>query len=113
MHTNVCRPTIDGKKVFQFPQELVLHSLRHTFLTRMGEAGADAFTIMKVANHSSVTMSQRYIHPMSGTVELTFEWLEKFGQKVLEASDGSNLAHFSIEAGLAASGINVIFSFQT
>jgi hypothetical protein len=41
----------------------VIHSLRHTMLTRLGEAGADAFTIMKIAGHSSVTVSQRYVHP--------------------------------------------------
>ena len=42
----------------------MIHSLRHTFLTRFGEAGADAFTIKKVAGHSSVTISERYIHPI-------------------------------------------------
>jgi integrase len=48
---------------FQLPNDCVIHSLRHTFLTRFGEAGADAFTIKKVAGHSSVTISERYIHP--------------------------------------------------
>ncbi len=28
-------------------------------LTRLGEAGAEAFTTMKIAGHSSVTVSQR------------------------------------------------------
>jgi hypothetical protein len=36
----------------------------HTMLTRLGETGTDAFTIMKLAGHSSVTVSQRYVHPM-------------------------------------------------
>jgi len=45
----------------QLPNDCVIHSLRHTFLTRFGEAGADAFTIKKVAGHSSVTISERYI----------------------------------------------------
>ena len=31
----------------QLPNDCVIHSLRHTFLTRFGEAGADAFTIKK------------------------------------------------------------------
>jgi integrase len=35
----------------QLPKDCVIHSLRHTFLTRFGEAGADAFTIKKVAGH--------------------------------------------------------------
>jgi len=33
------------------------------FLMRLGEAGADAFTIKKVAGHTTVTLSERYIHP--------------------------------------------------
>jgi integrase len=47
----------------QLSNDCVIHSFRHTFLTRFGEAGADAFTIKKVAGHSSVTISERYIHP--------------------------------------------------
>lgn len=53
----------------------VLHSLRHTMLTRMGEAGADAFTIMRIAGHSSITVSQRYVHPSDDAMELAFEKL--------------------------------------
>jgi site-specific recombinase XerD len=42
--------------------DYVLHSTRHTFCTRLGKAGADAFTIQKLAGHSSITISQRYVH---------------------------------------------------
>ena len=42
--------------------DYVLHSTRHTFSTRLGKAGADAFTIQKLAGHSSITISQRYVH---------------------------------------------------
>jgi hypothetical protein len=31
--------------------------------SRLGEAGVDAFSIMKIAGHSSVTVSQKYLHP--------------------------------------------------
>ena len=41
----------------------------------MGEAGADAFTIMKLMGHSTVTVSQRYVHPSPEAVELAFERL--------------------------------------
>jgi integrase len=50
-----------------------LHSLRHTFGTRLGEAGADAFTIMRLMGHSTVAVCQRYVHPSPETVELAFE----------------------------------------
>ena len=50
-------------------KDFVPHSLRHTFGTRLGEAGADAFTIMRLMGHSSVTVSQRYVHPSTDALE--------------------------------------------
>jgi hypothetical protein len=50
-------------------EDFVLHSLRHTMLTRFGETGADSFTIKKTAGHSSVTTSEKYIHPSGETIE--------------------------------------------
>jgi integrase len=40
----------------------VRHSLRHTCLTRLGETGCDPFTLCKLAGHSSVKISEKYIH---------------------------------------------------
>ncbi|HEX3558860.1 MAG TPA: tyrosine-type recombinase/integrase [Pyrinomonadaceae bacterium] len=39
------------------------HSLRHTFGTRLGEAGFDASEIRKLMGHSSITTTQIYVHP--------------------------------------------------
>lgn len=36
-----------------------------TFLTRLCKADADAFTILKVARHSSMTVAQEYAHTAS------------------------------------------------
>ena len=41
----------------------VLYSLRHTFLTRLGASGCDAWTLARIAGHSSVAISARYVHP--------------------------------------------------
>jgi integrase len=41
----------------------VLYSLRHTFLTRLGASGCDAWTLARIAGHSSVRISTRYVHP--------------------------------------------------
>lgn len=57
-------------------KDFVLHSLRHTMLTRLGESGVDAFTIMRIAGHSSITVSQRYVHPSPEAVERAFERLQ-------------------------------------
>jgi integrase len=41
----------------------VLYSLRHTFLTRLGESGCDVWTLARVAGHSQIQISSRYVHP--------------------------------------------------
>ena len=45
-------------------------------LTRLGESGADAFTVLRVAGHHSIAMSQRYMHPSRGAIEASFERFE-------------------------------------
>jgi site-specific recombinase XerD len=47
----------------KLPAQFVLHSLPHTFGERLGESGADAFTIMKLMGHSTITVPQKYVHP--------------------------------------------------
>ena len=59
----------------------VLYSLRHTFLTRLGESGTDPFTIQKIAGHSSILMSQRYVHPTPERVEQAFTQLEAYNMR--------------------------------
>lgn len=56
--------------------EFVLHSLRHTFLTRLGET-TDAFTLRKLAGHYSVTVSERYVHPSTEAMDAAIERLTK------------------------------------
>jgi len=61
---------------FSLPWDAVLHSTRHTFCTRLGESGADAFTIQKLAGHSSIVISQRYVHPTPARLEKAIDMLE-------------------------------------
>jgi hypothetical protein len=53
----------------------VLYSLRHTFLTRLGESGCDAWTLARIAGHSSISISQRYVHPSQAAVLAAVERL--------------------------------------
>jgi integrase len=64
------------RKASGLPRDFVIHSLRHTFGTRLGESGVDAFTIMRIMGHSTVTVSQRYVHPTPESLERAFERLE-------------------------------------
>ncbi len=67
------------RKALDLPHDLTPHAFRHTFGTRLGEAGADAFTIMRLMGHSSVTVSQRYVHPTPESVERAFARFEALG----------------------------------
>ena len=68
------------------PDEFVLYSLRHAALTRLGKNGVDAFIIMRIAGHSSVTTSKRYVHPSSQTVAPATARLDTSNQQALERS---------------------------
>jgi integrase len=46
----------------------VLYALRHTFLTRLGQSGCDAWTLARIAGHASITISARYVHPSEDAV---------------------------------------------
>jgi integrase len=46
----------------------VLYAFRHTFLTRLGESGCDAWTLARIAGHSSIAISSRYVHPSEDVV---------------------------------------------
>jgi len=68
------------RALLRLPKDFVVHSLRHTFGTRMGEARADAFEIKRLMGHSSVTVSQRYVHPSPEAIERAFERLEDLNE---------------------------------
>jgi integrase len=87
MHAKTCRPLVDKKRIHVFPKDFVLHSLRHRCLSRLGEAGADAFTMMKLAGHSSVTISQRYVHPTPESVERAYDRLEALNRGAIRGLD--------------------------
>jgi len=79
--TSLCHQNGRVRAVLQLPTEFVIHSLRHTMLTRLGEAGTDAFTIKRIAGHSSITISERYIHPTPEGLERAFDRLEAFNRE--------------------------------
>lgn len=79
------------RDALELPWDCVLHSCRHTFCTRLGERGADAFTIMKLAGHSSITISQRYVHPTPERLEQTIGLLEP-STKAYTASESHSVS---------------------
>ena len=51
--------------------------LRHTALTQLAEAGCDVFTLARIAGHSSITITQRYVHPQADAIERAFQQVEQ------------------------------------
>jgi len=69
----------------------VLYSLRHTFLTRLGESGCDAWTLARIAGHSSIAISSRYVHPSEDAVFAAMSRLggHKIGHSESEAEEST------------------------
>jgi integrase len=75
-----------GKNDLKPVRPFVFYSLRHTFLTRLGESGCDAWTLARIAGHSSIGISARYVHPSE---EAVLNAMTNLGQKQLANSADS------------------------
>jgi integrase len=60
------------KKQGNFHADACLHTLRHTFLTEMGEI-TDAFTLQKIAGHTRIETTMRYVHPQKKAINSAFQ----------------------------------------
>ena len=82
----------DVRTALKLPKEFVLHSLRHTMLSHLGEAGADVFSIMRIAGHSSATVSRRYVRPTPEGLERAFERLQELNLAKFEVAEAETRA---------------------
>jgi integrase len=62
------------------------YCLRHTALTNLAAAGCDAFTLARIAGHSSITITQRYCHPQADAIERAFTKMSESQKVVTEGS---------------------------
>jgi len=69
-HANTFKTIADeaAKRNEKRVRPFVLYSLRHTFLTRLGQSGCNVWTLARIAGHSSIQMSARYVHPSEDAV---------------------------------------------
>jgi integrase len=58
-HDRVCAAGSEAGVAFTF----VLYDFRHTFATRLAQAGIDLATLAAILGHSSIRLVQRYVHP--------------------------------------------------
>ena len=71
------------------PANVVIHTLRHTALSRMMDAGLDVRTIMEISGHRSLAMLERYTHP---TEQRKAEALNTYGMVTNRAHSADALA---------------------
>lgn len=69
-HANTFKTVAEQAALNNFKpvRPFVLYSLRHTFLTRLGESGCNVWTLARIAGHASIQMSSRYVHPGEDSV---------------------------------------------
>ncbi len=57
-------------------EDFRFHDLRHTAASRMAEAGASPFTLMKILGHSDIRMTSRYTHATDLAIRKAVENLD-------------------------------------
>jgi len=67
-HQNILKLCLSAGDQTTKVRRFVMYSLRHTFLTRLGGSGCDAWTLANIAGHSQIAMSHRYVHPSGSAV---------------------------------------------
>ena len=93
------------RTALKMPTDFVIHSLRYTMLTRLGEAGADAFSIMKIAGHSSATVSQRYVHPTPEGMDRAFDRLESPNVEKFQQAEAKEATRWSVAPTKTPTGL--------
>jgi integrase len=78
-------------------EKLRFHDLRHTFATRLVQAGVDLYTVQKLGRWKNISMIMRYAHHYPESLRSGVEVLDRIGRKI-----STNLAQPS-ENGVPAS----------
>ena len=76
----------------------VLYSFRHTCLTRLGASGCDVWTLARIAGHSPIAISARYVHPSEDAVLAA---VERLGGHKTEHSEKSPLPSQQVQRQLS------------
>ena len=78
-------------------ETLRFHDLRHTFATRLVQAGVDLYTVQKLGRWKTISMVMRYAHHYPESLRSGVEVLDRINGKVI-----TNLAQ-SNDKGVTAS----------
>lgn len=61
------------------PADVTAHTLRHTFASRLVQAGVDLFKVSKLLGHASIRMTERYAHLAPSSFNAAVAVLERRG----------------------------------
>jgi integrase len=66
-------------------KDVVFHSLRHTYISRLVMEGADIRTVQELAGHKTITMTMRYSHLAPAQKRRAVELLDKLYDREISA----------------------------
>ncbi len=59
------------------PEEILRHTLRHTAITHLVQAGVDLPTVKRISGHKTLQMVERYSHQNGSHIQAAMDKLEK------------------------------------
>ncbi len=68
------------------------HDLRHTFATRLVQAGVDLYKVQRLLGHKSPIMTQRYAHHYPESLREGVEILDQVGTKLVQSAGSPTAA---------------------
>jgi integrase len=78
------------KRLSKLPDEIVIHSLRHSYCTYLAQAGASGPKIMQAMGHADFRTSQLYIHLNSEVYEEASNYVAARIDSALKKASGEN-----------------------
>ncbi|MFH1758104.1 MAG: tyrosine-type recombinase/integrase [Pseudomonadota bacterium] len=63
-------------------KHLRFHDLRHTFATRLVQAGVDIYTVQKLGRWKNISMVMRYAHHHPESLRSGVEVLDRIGRSI-------------------------------
>src|SRR5208282_1124987 len=81
-HDRLCEKSEEGGTIIPF----VIYDLRHTFATRMAQAGVDLATLAAILGHNSLRIVQKYVHPTAEHKRRAMQTYERSLAEIAEAS---------------------------
>jgi site-specific recombinase XerD len=59
-------------------EDVTLHTMRHTFCTRLAAAGVDVRTIQELAGHEEIETTMKYVHLVERNLHLAVRLLTAY-----------------------------------